>query len=66
MAALSPRVHKAITGKETRRRLEEINRFEEMLARNNVTILKFLLHISRAEQGRRLAKRLQDPTSTGS
>jgi len=37
-----------------------------MLARNNVTILKFLLHISRAEQGRRLAKRLQDPTSTGS
>jgi PPK2 family polyphosphate:nucleotide phosphotransferase len=58
---LSPRVHKVITEKEARRRLEEINGFEEMLARNNIIILKFLLHISRAEQGRRLAERLQDP-----
>ena len=58
---LPPRVHKIITEKEARRRLDEINSFEETLTRNGVTILKFLLHISRAEQGRRLAERLQDP-----
>jgi PPK2 family polyphosphate:nucleotide phosphotransferase len=58
---LSPRVHDLITEKEVRRRFEEINGFEDMLSRNGVVILKFLLHISRAEQGRRLAERLQDP-----
>jgi PPK2 family polyphosphate:nucleotide phosphotransferase len=58
---LSPRVHKLITEKEARRRFEEINDFEEMLAQNSVTILKFFLHISHAEQGRRLAERLKDP-----
>lgn len=58
---LSPRVHNLITKKEARQRLEEINDFEKMLARNGVIILKFFLHISRAEQRRRLAERLQDP-----
>jgi PPK2 family polyphosphate:nucleotide phosphotransferase len=58
---LSPTVHGVITKKETRKRLEEINSFEEMLAGNDVTILKFFLHISREEQTRRLSERLQDP-----
>ena len=39
-----------------------INDFERMLAANNVVILKFLLHISRDEQKRRLTDRLTDKT----
>ncbi len=58
---LSPRVHNVITEKETEQRLEEINSFEEILVRNDILILKFLLHISRAEQRRRLDDRLHDP-----
>ena len=43
-------------------RYEQINEFEKMLAANNVTILKFFLHVSRAEQKERLIDRLVDPT----
>ena len=35
--------------------------FEESLAEDGVTILKFFLHISRDEQTRRLESRLSDP-----
>jgi PPK2 family polyphosphate:nucleotide phosphotransferase len=55
---LSPRVHKLITDKIMRRRLDDINDFEDMLADNEVVILKFFLHISRDEQTRRLQSRL--------
>lgn len=58
---LSPRVHKVISGKTARERLEQINRFEESLFESGVVILKFFLHISRAEQTRRLQARLDDP-----
>ena len=58
---LSPRVHGMITEKEARRRFADIDSFEQMLADNGVVILKFFLHISRAEQGRRLADRIADP-----
>ena len=58
---LSPRVHKLITQKEVRRRLDDINDFEQMLARNNVTILKFFLHISHEEQTARLTSRIAEP-----
>jgi len=58
---LSPRVHKLISEKEVRRRLEEINRFEETLAENDVAILKFFLHLSAEEQKRRLQSRLDTP-----
>lgn len=58
---LSPRVHNFISQKEVRRRLQDINRFEEVLQDNNVTILKFFLHISYGEQGRRLQARIADP-----
>jgi PPK2 family polyphosphate:nucleotide phosphotransferase len=45
-----------------RRRYEQINAFEKLLADNAVTILKFFLHISKGEQGERLQERLEDPT----
>lgn len=40
----------------------KINDFERMLVANAVVIVKFLLHVSRAEQKKRLEKRLADPT----
>lgn len=58
---LITRVHKQISDKVAHRRMKEIARFEETLAQNGVTILKFFLHISREEQTRRLEERLADP-----
>ncbi len=55
---LSPRVHGLITAKLARRRLDDINGFEDMLADNNVIILKFFLHISHKEQTSRLQSRI--------
>jgi PPK2 family polyphosphate:nucleotide phosphotransferase len=43
------------------RRYEEINQFEKMLTQNGVTILKFMLHISKEEQGVRLKERVETP-----
>ncbi len=59
--ALSPRVHKLISDKVLRRRLDDINSFEDMLADNDVIILKFFLHISHDEQTKRLKDRLDKP-----
>ncbi len=42
-------------------RYEQINAFEKHLAENGVTILKFMLHISKDEQRERLQERLDDP-----
>ena len=42
-------------------RLEDINEFERHLWRNGTTIRKFFLHVSRAEQRRRMLERLDDP-----
>ena len=42
-------------------RLADIVAFEEHLARNGTTVLKFFLHVSPEEQKRRLADRLRDP-----
>jgi PPK2 family polyphosphate:nucleotide phosphotransferase len=58
---LAPRVHKLISPKTVRRRLEDINEFESMLADNDVLILKFFLHISQKEQTARLQARIDDP-----
>lgn len=55
-----PRVHGTITKKEWTARYDEINDFERMLAANDVTIMKFFLHISRDEQRERLQARLTD------
>jgi PPK2 family polyphosphate:nucleotide phosphotransferase len=55
------RVHKQITDKQAHRRMREIVDWEEMLAANGTVILKFFLHISHAEQTRRLKARLDEP-----
>ncbi len=57
---LVTRVHNLISAKEAQRRCEQIVEFENILAANGVTILKFFLHISRDEQTRRLEERLAD------
>jgi PPK2 family polyphosphate:nucleotide phosphotransferase len=58
---LAPRVHKQISTITVRRRLEDINEFEAMLADNDVVVLKFFLHISQKEQTARLQSRIDDP-----
>jgi PPK2 family polyphosphate:nucleotide phosphotransferase len=57
---LVPRVHRLVTRGVWTRRYREINDFERMLVGNDVTVVKFFLHISRKEQRRRLAERLAD------
>ena len=42
-------------------RCRNINDFERYLTENDVVVLKFFLHISKAEQKRRLEERLDDP-----
>jgi len=42
-------------------RFESINDFEQHLARNGTTIVKFFLHVSKEEQRRRLLDRLVEP-----
>ena len=54
------RVHNLVPERVWRPRYEQINRFEEFLVDNGVTILKFFLHISKDEQKRRLEARLDD------
>jgi PPK2 family polyphosphate:nucleotide phosphotransferase len=55
------RVHKLVPRQIWKKRFEEINSFEKLLADNRVTILKFYLHISWKEQQRRLDARIDDP-----
>jgi PPK2 family polyphosphate:nucleotide phosphotransferase len=42
-------------------RYDDINNFERHLVRNGTIVLKFFLHVSKAEQGRRFLERLSDP-----
>ncbi len=42
-------------------RFEDINAFERYMARNGYVILKFFLHVSKAEQKRRFLSRLDEP-----
>ena len=55
------RVHKLLPKEVWKARYDEINRFERNLVENNVTVLKFFLHISREEQEKRFEERLHDP-----
>ena len=55
------RVHGLISQKVCRRRYQEINDFEEMLANEGTTIIKFFLNIDLFEQKKRLQARLDDP-----
>jgi PPK2 family polyphosphate:nucleotide phosphotransferase len=59
---LITRVHGWCDDKMARKRFKAINDFEEMLEKQNATlILKFYLHISRKEQEGRLKERIEDP-----
>ena len=57
------RVRKLAPADEIERRYDQINAFERMLTENGTAILKFMLHISRKEQGERLQERLDQPNS---
>src|SRR6476661_4333398 len=56
-----PRVHGRLAKREWMARYDQINDFERMLTANGVVILKFMLHVSRDEQRKRLLERLEDP-----
>lgn len=56
------RVNGFVPKKVWSKRYDQINDFEEMLTRNNVVILKFMLHVSRDEQKKRFEERLEDKT----
>lgn len=56
------RVHSLVPKRVWKKRYEQINGFERMLADEGTTILKFFLHISPEEQRERLQARLDDPT----
>lgn len=55
------RVDRLVPEAVWRPRYEQINRFERILVENDVSILKFFLHISPAEQRVRLLARLDEP-----
>ncbi|MFN3323867.1 MAG: polyphosphate kinase 2 family protein [Bryobacteraceae bacterium] len=56
------RVHNLVPKSVWCKRYQHINDFERMLADNGVTILKFLLYISKEEQAKRFRARLEDKT----
>ena len=55
------RVHELAPEKRWRRRFDHIQAWEQMLADEGTTIVKFFLHISKDEQRQRLQDRLDDP-----
>jgi PPK2 family polyphosphate:nucleotide phosphotransferase len=58
---LVPVVNGWVTPEQTRQRYAHINDFERLLTETGTVILKFMLHISFEEQGRRLQERVDDP-----
>ncbi|HEX6018049.1 MAG TPA: PPK2 family polyphosphate kinase [Burkholderiaceae bacterium] len=57
---LVPVVNRQLTPPQIEQRYRQINEFERMLAEHGTVICKFMLHISKAEQRRRLQERLDD------
>lgn len=55
------RVHELVAPAVWKKRYAQINEFEKMLAENRVHIMKFFLHVSNKEQGKRFDERLADP-----
>jgi len=55
------RVHNYVSPDVWKKRFDQINQFERLLAENGTTILKFYLHIDRDEQKERLQARLDEP-----
>lgn len=58
---LVARVHGLAPPEIVEKRYSQINSFESVLTASGTTILKFMLHISKKEQGKRLQARLDDP-----
>jgi PPK2 family polyphosphate:nucleotide phosphotransferase len=58
---LTARVRDLVPKEVWLRRYDQINDFEQILVDNGVVILKLFLHISRAEQRRRMLKRIRNP-----
>ena len=58
---LIARVHNLARAAVIERRYVQINDFEKQLARRGTTVVKLCLHISYAEQGKRLMDRLRNP-----
>lgn len=58
---LITRVHGWVSGKVVKRRFDQIKEFEELLTESGTAVLKFFLHISKAEQKERLEARVADP-----
>jgi len=58
---LVTRVHDLVPAAEIRKRYDQINAFEKILAANNVAVVKCMLYISKDEQKRRLQDRLDEP-----
>ena len=58
----SQRIPRGLTGKDIwKERFEQINAYEEYLAKNGTVILKFFLHVSNKEQKRRFLERIDTP-----
>jgi PPK2 family polyphosphate:nucleotide phosphotransferase len=55
------RVHNLVPESHWKRRYDQINAFERLLAQEGTTILKFFLHIDQDEQRERLLARLDEP-----
>jgi len=45
-----------------KQRFKQINDFERYLSENGVTVIKFFLHVSKAEQKQRFLERIDDPS----
>jgi PPK2 family polyphosphate:nucleotide phosphotransferase len=58
---LIARVHNLVPKAVWMSRYKQINHFEAGLAENDITILKFFLHISKDEQKKRFLDRIDDP-----
>jgi PPK2 family polyphosphate:nucleotide phosphotransferase len=59
---LAARVRGFVPAPVWKKRYDQINDFEELLAETGTIILKFFLHIDADEQKQRLQERLDDPT----
>jgi polyphosphate kinase 2 (PPK2 family) len=58
---LVPVVEGSLSTAQARERYAHINDFERMLVETGTVICKFMLHISKEEQKRRLQERIDDP-----
>lgn len=56
------RVRKLLPKETWIKRYRQINEFERYLTEDNITVIKFLLNISKEEQYKRLMDRISDPT----